>query len=251
MKISVITVCYNAEKTIGRTIASFLSQDHVDAELIVIDGASTDGTLQVVNSFADPRIRVLSEPDTNMYDALNKGLKLCRGAAIGVLNADDAYHDAGVLDRISRALEKCDIVHGHLDFMDATGKVVRRWRAGRKPRGGFATGWMPAHPTFYVRREVAEYVGQYDTGIATAADYDWMLRAVDLNRFRLGLIDHVMIDMAMGGKSTSGLRSFMQHNIEALVVRRRWLGAGLVDFALFAKPARKIGQLIPHWARAQ
>jgi glycosyltransferase involved in cell wall biosynthesis len=249
MKISVITVCFNAEKTIGRTIASFLAQDHADAEMIIIDGASTDGTLKVVNGFAHERIRVLSEPDDGMYDALNKGLRLVRGSAVGVLNADDAYADDSVLGRIASALEYCDIVHGHLDFINRRGAVARRWRAEPRPRGGFATGWMPAHPTFYVRREVADYVGPFDTRIGTAADYDWMLRAVDLNRFSIGMIDHVLVRMSLGGKSTSGLRSYLRHNLEALDVRRRWLGAGIVDYALIAKPARKIGQLMPQWAR--
>lgn len=244
MKISVLTVCFNAEKTIGRTIASFLEQDHPDREMIVIDGASTDATLDVVRSMASECIRIVSEPDRGMYDALNKGLRLFNGDAIGVLNADDCYHDASVLARVAETLEQADIVHGHLDFIDSAGRVTRRWRAGPRPARGFATGWMPAHPTFYVTRRVVDAVGEFDLTLATASDYDWMLRALELNGFASSIIDHVMVDMALGGKSTASIASHIRHNLEALAARRRWLGSGPLDYALFAKPARKLGQFV-------
>ncbi len=185
MKISVLTVCYNAQATIGHTIASFLAQDWPDKEMIIVDGASTDATLEVVRGFPQDQIRVLSEPDRGMYDALNKGLKLFSGDAVGVLNADDAYHDADALRHVAMGLEASDIVHGHLDFVDSQTdkKVVRRWRAEPRPWNGFASGWMPAHPTFYVRRKVAESVGPFDLSFATAADYDWMIRALELHGF--------------------------------------------------------------------
>lgn len=244
MKISVLTVCFNAERTIGRTIKSFLEQDHPDREMIVIDGASSDGTLDVVHSFSSGRIRIVSEPDRGMYDALNKGLKLYTGDAVGVLNADDCYHDASVLARIATSLGQADVVHGHLDFVDACGKVTRRWRADPRPARGFSTGWMPAHPTFYVTRRVVDAVGEFDLTLATASDYDWMLRALELNGFASSIIDHVMVDMALGGKSTASLASHIRHNLEALAARRRWLGSGPLDYALFAKPARKLGQFV-------
>ena len=242
MKISVLTVCRNAEGTIARTISSFLSQDHAQKEMIVIDGASTDGTLKVADGFRDPQIRVISEPDRGMYDGLNKGLRLYTGDAMGVLNADDRYHDARVLSRVADALAHHDAVHGDLDFHDGQGRVQRRWRGTPRPRNGFASGWMPAHPTFYVRRRVAEAVGPFDLGLATAADYDWMLRAIDIHGARMTHLPHVMVDMAMGGRSTRSLAAHVRHNLEALAARRRWLKAGLVDWALIAKPASKITQ---------
>lgn len=242
MKISVLTVCRNAEATIARTITSFLDQAHGEKEMIIIDGASTDGTLDVVKHFRGPQIRVVSEPDRGMYDALNKGLALFGGDALGVLNADDRYHDAHVLTRVAEGLEAAEAVHGDLDFHDAEGHVVRRWRGTPRPPSGFASGWMPAHPTFYVRRRVAEAVGAFDLGLPTAADYEWMMRAIDVMGVSLGHIPHVMVDMAMGGRSTAGLGAHVRHNLEALRARRRWLAAGVVDWALLAKPASKLRQ---------
>ncbi|MER9228542.1 glycosyltransferase [Mesorhizobium sp. M0664] len=250
MKISVLTVCWNSAATIRHTLDSFFAQDHQDKELIVIDGASTDETLAIVHSYAGPGLKIISEPDRGMYDALNKGLALCTGEGIGALNADDAFHDASVLGRISEALAENDIVHGHLDFVDnhQSKRVVRRWRAEPRPHDGFRSGWMPAHPTFYVRRAVAEKNGPFDLALKVSSDYDWMLRAVELHGFRIATIDQILVDMMIGGASTRSLRSHIGHNLEALRARRRWLGSGPVDYALIAKPMRKIGQFLskPH-----
>lgn len=250
MKISVLTVCWNSAATIRHTLDSFFAQDHQDKELIVVDGASTDETLAIVRSYGGERLRLVSEPDRGMYDALNKGLALCSGEAIGALNADDAFHDRSVLGKVSEVLAKADIVHGHLDFIDNhdSKRVVRRWRAEPRPQDGFRSGWMPAHPTFYVRREVAERVGPFDLTLKVASDYDWMLRAVELYGFNVAKLDYVLVDMMTGGASTKSFRSHIGHNLEALRSRRRWLGAGPVDYALVAKPARKIKQYVSRGA---
>ncbi|MEI8178546.1 glycosyltransferase family 2 protein [Aestuariivirga sp.] len=242
MKISVLTVCRNAEGTIERTIASFLSQDYAQKEMIVIDGASNDRTVAIAEGLQSPHVRILSEPDRGMYDALNKGLAIYAGDVVGVLNADDRYHDDHVLSRAAEALEDHDAIHGDLDFHDHQGRVVRRWRGTPPPPSGFASGWMPAHPTFYVRRHVVDAVGSFDLALPTAADYDWMLRAIDIHGARIRHVPHVMIDMALGGRSTSSLSAHLRHNLEALAARRRWLNSGLVDWALFAKPASKLTQ---------
>lgn len=242
MKISVITVCRNAEATINHTISSFLSQDYPHKEMVLIDGASTDRTLAIAESFRSPLIRTLSEPDRGMYDALNKALQLYEGDAIGVLNADDRFHDDTILGRIADALDVRDAVHGDIDFHDAKGCVVRRWRGTARPLRGFASGWMPAHPTFYVKRRVAEAVGAFDLSLPTAADYDWMLRAIDVHGASLQHIPQVMVDMALGGRSTASLAAHLRHNLEALSARRRWLKSGVIDWALVAKPASKITQ---------
>lgn len=248
MKISVVTVSFNARKTIGFTIESFLGQHHADKELLVFDGGSTDGTPEFVASFGSPLIRLVSEPDRGMYDALNKGLRAFSGDAVGGLNADDRFHDPGVLGDVAEALEEAEIVFGDLDFVESHdgGKIVRRWRGSGYPRSGFRSGWMPAHPTFYVRRAVAEAVGPFDLAYPTAADYDWMLRALELQDFTSRHLPRVMVDMMVGGKSTSGIRSSIAHNLEALRSRRRRLGTGPIDRALFAKPLRKLGQFAGH-----
>lgn len=246
MKISVLSPCRNAAGTIGYAIESFLGQQHLDKEMIVLDGASKDDTQKIVEGFSSPLVRYSGEPDIGMYDALNKGLGLYDGQAVGVLNADDSYHDDQALSRIVEGLASAEIVYGHLDFVDSqvSKRIVRRWRGEQRPSNGFQNGWMPAHPTFYVRRHVAERVGEFDLSLTTAADYDWMIRALELHGFSSCLVDHVLVDMALGGKSTASIGAHIRHNIEALRARQKWLGAGPVDYALLAKPLRKLGQFV-------
>ena len=247
MKLSVLTVCRNARATIGHALTSFLTQDHADKELVIVDGASRDGTLEVIRSFPADQITLISEPDQGIYDALNKAMARYTGDAVGVLHADDAFHDTGVLTAVARALEGADMVHGSLNFVtDHHDKTLRRHlKMSPRPAGGFRTGWMPAHPTLFVRRHVAEAVGEYDLTMPVAADYDWMLRAIECHDFRLTGIEDVITDMMQGGASTVSIASHIRHNLDALRARRRWLGAGLVDRALFAKPARKLRQFFP------
>ena len=246
MKISVLTVCYNAQDTIRQTLDSFCIQSHENREMIVIDGASRDNTFAIAREYQNDFVRVISEPDKGMYDALNKGLKLYSGDAFGVLNADDAYHHTDVLAQIAEGLQHAPIVQGHLDFVQDhdVKNIVRHWQGKLRPPSGFKSGWMPAHPTFYVRREVADVVGEFDTILDCAADYDWMLRAIDVFGFEVVLLDSVLVDMKMGGKSTKDVLAQIRHNLEALSVRQRWLDAGLIDYALLAKPLRKIGQFM-------
>ncbi|MEM0905723.1 MAG: glycosyltransferase family 2 protein [Pseudomonadota bacterium] len=250
MKISIITVCFNAAGSIASTIQSVLAQDYPHKEMLIFDGGSTDGTQDVVAAILadmpDAPISFVSERDTGMYDALNKGLDRFTGDAVGALNADDTYHSPAVLSQIAATLDRAAIVHGDLDFVTDhnTKRVVRRWRVPEHPKGGFRAGWMPAHPTFYVRREVVDAVGRYDLSLKTASDYDFMLRAIELNDFSIAKVPGTMVDMMQGGRSTASLRSHVAHNLEALKARQKWLGAGIVDRALIAKPASKIGQFI-------
>jgi glycosyltransferase involved in cell wall biosynthesis len=245
LKISVVTVCRNAERTIAATIDSFRRQTHPDKELLIIDGASTDGTLAIARGLATGDIRIVTEPDKGMYDAANKGLVRFKGDGVGFLNADDRFHDDDVLADISSGLTEADIVFGNVDFtaVDRPTRVVRRWRGTPFAKGAFRRGWMPAHPSFYVRRRVVDAVGKFDLTYRIAADYDWMLRACELFGFRTELLDRTVADMTMGGASTAGIRSYFAHNFEALRSRRRWLASGVIDLALFAKPLRKLNQL--------
>jgi glycosyltransferase involved in cell wall biosynthesis len=165
---------------------------------------------------------------------------------VGFLNADDRFHDAGSLAAVANALERADICYADLDFVDRDrrGEVVRRWRSTPWRKGGFARGWMPAHPTFYCRRRVVDQVGRFDLRYRLAADYDFMLRALELADFEAVHLPRVLVDMGAGGASSANLKARVRHNLEALASRRRWLGAGVVDYALFAKPLGKAGQLL-------
>lgn len=198
-----------------------------------------------MESFGAPGLRLISEPDNGMYDAANKGLSAFSGDAVGFLNADDKFADEHALGLIADGLGDADVVFGSLDFVSdhQSGSVVRRWRGSSFRRGAFKRGWMPAHPTFYVRRRVVDRLAGFDTRYRIAADYDFMLRALELQDFRSAFIDRVLVQMMHGGESTSGLGAHIKHNFEALRSRRQWLGAGLVDYSLFAKPLRKLPQI--------
>jgi glycosyltransferase len=246
MRISAITACYNSRSTIENTIQSFLRQSHPDKELLVIDGGSTDGTLEILKRFNDSAIRVISEADKGIYDAMNKGLANYVGDAIGFLNSDDAYHDETSLVKIAEALEKSDAVYGDLDMVrdHVTKKVVREWRAGDFTPGAFRNGWMPPHPTCYLRRGLVEKTGAFDLGYRISADYDFMLRAFELHRPCVRYIPHVLVDFMVGGASTSGPFAVIRGNLECLKSRQRYLGAPILDSAFVLKPLRKLTQVI-------
>jgi len=245
MKISVVTASFNSEATIGFTIESFLGQSHPEKEMLVIDGASGDGTLKIVESFASDAIRVFSEPDNGVYDAMNKCFHLFEGDAVGFLNSDDTFHDANVLADIASGLQDADIVYGDLNMVSdhRTKRLARVWRGGAFRRYSFQLGWVPPHPTFYMRREVARKVGDYDLSYLTTADYDYMLRALALNDFRARYIPRVIADFQMGGISTSGLGVTIRANLECLRSRRQHLNAPLIDAAFFLRFLRRIFQI--------
>src|SRR5580658_7222436 len=218
MKISVVTASYNSEATIGYTIESFLGQKHPEKEMLVIDGASGDATLKIVESFGSGAISVVSEKDKGVYDAMNKGFRLFQGDAVGFLNSDDTFHDSRALGDIAAAMQDSDIVYGDLNMVTdhRSKRLARSWRGGTFKRNSFQLGWVPPHPTFYMRREVAQKVGDYDLSYTTTADYDYMLRALALNNFRVRYLPRVVADFQMGGISTGDWRVSMRGNLECL-----------------------------------
>ena len=246
MKISVVTASFNSEATIGFTIESFLRQTHAEKEMLVIDGVSRDGTLKIVESFGSPEIRIFSEPDKGVYDAMNKGFHRFSGDAIGFLNSDDTFHDANVLSDVAAGLADTDIVYGDLNMVTdhRTKRLTRVWRGGPfRRRSSFQLGWVPPHPTFYMRRQVAETVGDYELSYVTTADYDYMLRALALHDFRVRYLPRVFVDFQVGGISTRGLGVTIRGNLECLRSRRQHLNAPPIDPAFFLRFARRIFQL--------
>lgn len=246
MKISVVTVCFNSAATIAHTIESFLEQEHPDKELVVVDGGSKDSTLEIVRSYPQDRIAVVSEPDRGIFDAMNKGLALFGGDAVGFLNSDDRFHDRGVLADVAAALAEHAIVFGDIDFVadHRTSRIVRQWRSTPFRPGAFRAGWMAPHPSLYVRRQVAEAVGAFDLSYRISADYDWMLRAFELTGAAARRLERTFVDMQVGGNSTRGLLTYVRGNMEALSARRRWLSAPPLDWALVAKPLAKLPQFV-------
>ena len=247
MKISVVMVCLNAERMIGRAIESFLTQTYSDRELVVVDGASSDRTLEIIRSFDDSHIRIHSAPDRGIYDAMNRGLALYGGDVVGFLNSDDRYHDSFVLESIASALAGSEIAFGDLVFVKsgADDRRIRIWKAGSFRKGSFRGGWLPPHPTFYIRREIADRVGAFDTRFGSAADYDYMLRALEFGNPKVAYIPRTLIDFSHGGASTNGIRSYIRGNLLCLRSRRERLHSAPMDMALLLKPLRKLHQFRP------
>lgn len=238
MKISIITVCYNCADSLINTLRSVLSQTYSQLEYLVVDGGSSDGTAELlhrVEPLFGKRLRWISEPDNGIYDAMNKGLMLATGDVIGFLNAADVYRHPNALRLISRSFSEhpgTDAVHANLQFVNADGKVTRLW-AGRPYReGAFRQGWMPAHPTFYCRRECYERYGKFDCTIGSAADFELMLRFIEKHRIRTHFIPQNLISMRNGGISTAGWRAILRNTrLNRLAFRRNGLNCPWHYFA--------------------
>lgn len=248
-KISVITVVFNNAHTIEQTIESVASQNYPRIEHIVIDGASTDGTLEIIHRHRERLSAFKSEPDRGMYDAMNKGLALASGDIIGFLNADDVYADSSVLARIARALQnpRVDACYGDLVYVgksDPTA-IVRFWKSRPFKDGLFELGWMPAHPTFYARRSVYQQYGGYDLSFRRQSDFDLTLRFLVVHRVASEYIPEVLVRMRSGGASR-GLHHILEGNIEAYRSCRRH---GLDVSPLFI--AKKILSRVPQFFRRE
>jgi glycosyltransferase involved in cell wall biosynthesis len=245
--ITIVTPTYNRAATIQDTIDSILAQDHAEVEHIVIDGASTDGTAEIVRDYGDLIRQFVSEPDGGVFDAMNKGIARASGEVVGILNSDDFYTHPQVLSKVAQAFREhaVDSVYGDLQYVDPqqTHKVIRHWRAGHYRHGNFLYGWMPPHPTFFVRREVYERYGHFDTSFRTAADYELMLRFLYKHRLRVAYIPEVLVRMRAGGISNAGLRSRWHANRED---SRAWRKNGLRPklYTTLLKPIRKLGQFL-------
>lgn len=219
MKISIITATYNSASTVRDTIESILKQTHQDWELIIEDGLSRDDTLSIVKEYepqCQGRMRIFSEKDEGLYDAMNRGIARAIGDVIGILNSDDFYHDEHVLEDINRAMENqpIDCVYGDLKFVQAdnTNKVVRIWKGSQHENGAFLRGWHPAHPTFYARRACFEKYGTFNTSFAVSADFELMLRFIEVEGIRNRYIPRYFVKMRMGGESTGSLRNILRGN---------------------------------------
>jgi glycosyltransferase len=244
MKISVVTVCLNSAATIADTLRSFVEQTHPDKELLLIDGGSTDETLEIARSFQNPQFRIFCEPDNGIYDAMNKGLDAYSGDAVGFLNSDDTFHDRDALTAIADGLVSAEAVYGDLIFVtdQKSKKIVRRWKSGMYNRGDFRSGWLPPHPTFYIRRELAARTGRFDLQYGSAADYDFMLRALELHACTVRYIPQTLVDFQNGGQSSGSITGYIRANLLCLKSRQQHLQSPIVDIALIAKPFRKLVQ---------
>ena len=208
-KVSIITTTYNDSANLRKTIQQVEAQDYENIEYIIVDGASKDDTLQVIaeakERFGD-RLVWISEKDSGIYDAINKGLRLATGDFIGL--CFDQFASPDVISKMVSIMEKegTDGVHGDLDYVDGE-KIVRKWRQGQ---GNIRTGWMPGHPTLYLKKEVYETYGFYKTDYRISADYEYMIRILKDGKVKLSYIPEVLIKMFHGGTSTNGLGAYLE-----------------------------------------
>lgn len=245
-KISVITVTLNRAASLRRTIESIAEQTYQRVEYLVIDGGSTDGTHQVAHDHVQIIQKFISEPDKGIYDAMNKGMNLCSGDVIGFLNSDDVYSSPHSLERVAQAFADpaVEVAYGDLRYTTKNGGVLknRTWRSTRFEPGDFLRGWMPPHPTFFIRRSVLRKLRGFDLRYHISADYEFMLRALEIERARSTYIPFTLVDMAPGGISTKGLSNIVKANWECLVARRT-NGLPSAAHLLIKKPLSKLLQL--------
>ncbi|GAB4018827.1 glycosyltransferase family 2 protein [Spirosoma migulaei] len=247
MKVSIITVVYNGAEFIRDCIESILNQTYSDIEYIIVDGKSTDGTVELVQSYGTKIARFISEPDKGLYDAMNKGIKLATGDVIGLLNADDFYRHTRVIENMVATFERTgsDAVYGDMLYVERTNpaKLKRYWRSGWYSENAFLWGWMPGHLSFFAKRWLYEQYGTFRLDMKSAADYELLLRFIHKNKAKLAYMDEVTIVMRAGGISNSSLQNRLRANREDKLA---WQLNGLTPyfFTFWLKPLRKVKQYI-------
>lgn len=249
MTISLVTAVYNNASCIEQCLRSVCNQSFQGFEYIVIDGGSTDGTLDILDSYRSRIDRMRSEPDSGIYDALNKGIRLATGEYIGFLHSDDLFAGTEVLDRLSKRLQQraTDSIYGDLQYVERKDprQVVRYWKAGHFSQRKLRWGWMPPHPTFYVRRDVYAKHGLFNTGLRIAADYDLLLRLLGRAQITTQYLPGVLVNMRTGGTSNQSIANLVHKMREDYcALRSNQIGGA---WTLAGKNGRKLGQL---WRRA-
>ena len=237
MNISVVTVCYNSAKTIGDTLRSVREQTYKNIEHIIIDGGSTDRTLDVVATKGAHVAKLVSERDDGIYDAMNKGIALASGEIVAFINADDFYASTGVLTTVAAAFKRsgADCCYGDLCYVsqvDPT-RTVRYWRSADFVPGSFEKSWSPPHPTFFVRRAVYQRLGGFDLSFKIAADVELMARYLEAARISSHYIPEVLVKMRLGGTSNRSLSNIVKQNAEIRqALSKNGLRSSLVSFVL-------------------
>lgn len=225
MKVSIITVTLNSGDHLEECIQSVVSQDHHDIEYIVVDGKSSDGTLYIIQKYQDQIKHFLTETDRGMYDAINKGISMATGDIIGILNSDDILASSDVISAIVKAFEEqqTDTLYGDLEYVetDNTNTIYRVWKGKPYKRSRFTTGWMPAHPTFYVKRSLIEKYGGYENHYYSAADYEFMARYLFRHRLSSYYLPKLIVKMRRGGQSNNNLKKRLRANRRDYLAMKR------------------------------
>lgn len=249
MKVSIITVSFNSAKTIADTIDSVLSQDFPEIEYIIVDGCSTDGTVDIIRQNENRISQWISEKDQGMYDAMNKGIAMATGDVIGILNSDDVYMDTRVVSDLMRLMQSqnTEVVFADLILVDSSNqnKVLRYYDSGRFHPNKFKYGWMPAHPTVFVKRELYQRVGKFSTTYQIAADYEMLIRMLAIEKASYAYYPKPVVRMRSGGASTSGIsRNWILNQEIIRACKENGIYTNL--FMLLLKvPAKLWGRLFP------
>lgn len=245
MKISVITVCYNAVSTIESSIFSLVNQDYENVEYIVIDGGSADGTLDILNRYSDRISFLLSEPDFGIYDAINKGIKYATGEVIGLLHANDRFASNDILSTVAETFKqkKVDAVYGNLIFYSEKGKIVRKWKSANCTPLLLELGWMPPHPTLFIKKEIYNQYGIYRLDFGTAADYELILRLLYRFKIKTFYVNKIFTKMLTGGISNKNIFNHVSGNKNDFkAMKMHKLSAPFI--AIVLKPLQKFIQYL-------
>ena len=253
MKISIITITYNSAKTLQRALESVRSQKYDEIEHIIVDGASTDGTVEIIKAYAEKKpsagrqkpleVHWVSEPDNGIYNALNKGIRMATGDVIGFLHSDDVFKSPDSIGHIAAALQSSNaqVAYGDLQYINGN-HVVRRWKSNSFSPRSLKYGWMPPHPTLYCRKEVYEQTGLYDEWFRISADYDMILRIFAAG-YNSVYVPEVLVCMSWGGASNKDTKARLSKTQEDyFVLKKNHIGAGLLTVA--CKQLRKVRQFL-------
>lgn len=248
MTISIITTSYNSASTIRDTIKSVLSQSYWDFEHIIIDGASTDNTIEIIKELEPKykgRLKYISEKDNGIYDAMNKGLQIATGEIIGILNSDDFFTSNSILSCIAQEINGVDAVYADVHFVnsDNLSKPVRYYSSRGFHPTKMKMGFMPAHPSFYCRKKIYDKIGFFDTSFRVAADFEWLLRAIYIFGIKTKYLPIDFVTMRTGGASTSGIQSHKRIFLEHLRAYRK-NGIKVNAFQDALRYAYKVGEIL-------
>ena len=244
MKVSIITICLNSENTISDTISSVVNQTYSNIEYIIIDGNSSDKTLGIINRFSNSINHLISENDQGMYYAMNKGINLASGELIGVLHSDDLFYDDCVVEKVvdSVVSNNSDCVYGDLIYF-SNNNTKRYWRAGSYNAWKMYLGWMPPHPTFFVKKCIYNKFGDFNVSFKTSADYELMLRLLFKYCIKASYIPETLVKMRLGGQSNKSIKNRIKANIED---SKAWAVNDLKMpfYTRYLKPLLKVNQYI-------
>ena len=236
VKISIITVCYNCKDVINSCLTSVENQKNAEVEHIVIDGASTDGTLQILESRRSQLKALISEPDKGIYHAMNKGLKIATGEIVGFLNADDFYASNNILSKVSHTFTNnpsIDACYADLIYVNRfnTIKTIRYWKSSEFIPGLFSKGWSPPHPTFFVKKSIYKKYGNFDLKYSIASDTELMMRFLEIYRISSCYIPEIWVKMRTGGTSNKSIKNIYNQNKEVLnALKNNNISVSLLNF---------------------